>query len=102
MFKSKFVKSRKTPGSDQSRDSQDLYRKQSQEILKKIEKEVQSQTNRRTKVAVLDFTGFQMHDQYALLRSRSNTEFIRKHSMRYNLKSSKASNSRGIKDFADK
>lgn len=55
-----------------------LILKQTQEILKKIEKEVQSQNHQRTKIAVLDFKDFEMNDQNALLRSRSNTDFRKK------------------------
>ena len=47
-------------------------------FLNRIEKEVQSHNNKRTKVAILNFSDFEMNDQFALLRSRSNADFKRK------------------------
>lgn len=51
------------------------------EVIKlkdKIEKEVQSQQNNREKIAILDFTGFEMKDRFDILKSRKiNKEFNR-------------------------
>ena len=47
-------------------------------LKRKVGKEIQSQQNARSELAILDFTDFHLNDQYELLRSRSNANFRNK------------------------
>ena len=49
-----------------------------EEIKQKVKKEISSQNNKRTKVAILDYTDFQINDKFEILRSRSNKNFRNK------------------------